>query len=106
METIDGETNVEEAICPFCNKAIRSDASCAESCALCGMGIDHPELAPSRTLDSDEVAYYCCIWCLKVHTRMLRSDRELTNIDDDDNKGDGRGQVIGRGLRDHREVGC
>jgi predicted amidophosphoribosyltransferase len=75
---------MEETICPFCNKAIRSDANAPEFCALCGMGVDHPESAPSINTVGDQFLYFCCTWCLRLYVREVKHSHDGPRGDGDD----------------------
>ena len=67
----------DESICPICSKPIRSDADSPEFCALCGMGITHPEEAPSLDGEDGDRLYYCCSWCLRLHVREVRAEPKV-----------------------------
>ncbi len=63
---------MQEAICPFCNKVIRSDADAPEFCALCGMGVYHPETVSFIHTVGDERLYFCCVRCQRLYAREVR----------------------------------
>ena len=66
----------QDAVCPFCHKAIRSDADAPEFCALCAMGVDHPELAPKLISPYGKTLYFCCSWCLRIYVREIPLGRD------------------------------
>jgi hypothetical protein len=74
---------MEEATCPLCHKPIRSDAHAPEFCALCGMGIYHPETAPSINT-MDEYLYFCCCSCLRIYARARKGVCCQGDNDDED----------------------
>ena len=63
------EGDIEEKVCPFCSKPVRSDATAPAFCGLCGMGIDHTDTAPSIMGEDGEKLYFCCRWCLSIYSR-------------------------------------
>ena len=67
---------LEEATCPFCHKVLRSDADSPEFCGLCGMGVYHPDTAPSINTMGDQFIYFCCSWCLKLYVRDVKHSHE------------------------------
>ena len=65
---------MDEATCPFCHKAIRSDADAPEFCALCGMGIYHADTSPSLNGLGGKKIYFCCSSCPRIYTRIRKGD--------------------------------
>jgi hypothetical protein len=66
---------MEEAICPFCLKPIRSDANFEEFCTICAMGITKPEIAPKWVNEEGKRLYFCCDWCLRIYMREIKGMR-------------------------------
>ncbi len=63
---------MDEATCPFCHKAIRSDADAPEFCALCGMGLSHADTSPSVNGLGGEKIYFNGSESTRIYTRIRK----------------------------------
>lgn len=58
---------MNEKLCPFCSKPVRSDALAKLSCKLCGMHIDDTEHQFIYDTEMGDSFYFCCERCRKIY---------------------------------------
>jgi YHS domain-containing protein len=72
---------MNEKLCPFCSKPVRSDALATLSCKLCGMFINDTETQYIYDTRTGNSLYFCCVKCRKTYLSTLSQEQIENTIE-------------------------